>query len=92
MHMRCEFTSHAIEKLELIGIEMEVVERIVKTPKIARYSSQNKDVLEYYGTFDSRHSLKVVLVKSGDLHRIITVILQKSSRDPTISNYIQNEP
>ena len=86
--MKCVYTHHAKGKLIMIGAHERDVERIIENPKITCYSSQNKDILEYYGVFDTKHSLKIVLVKTDTGCRIITIILQKSSRDPIVSNYI----
>lgn len=77
-----------MDKLKLVGSDQQTVEKVVKKPKVVRYSPQNRDVLEFYGQYDDKHSLKIVVIIDHEEHRIITVILQKSTRDPEVSNYI----
>jgi hypothetical protein len=86
--MKFVFTRHAKDKIALIGTSEKVAIDTITKPSFVRYSSQNREILEYYGKYDSKHSLKIVLIKTEEEYRIITIILQKSSRDPIISNYI----
>lgn len=78
--MNIEFTKHALEEIQIRGIELDIVEKIIRNPKQVLESEKNRKVYQDIIEFENnkQYVVRIIIDETKDINKVVTVY--KSSK------------